>query len=341
MSKKNAIVCGVDIGYSNVKIATGDAFASVPDVSIFPAYATTEEEEDVNLVKRNRAHEVTVYPNGNMWRAFTDRPDGRELHDSYHTTEMYMALYFGSLAKIAEKVGNTVDLLVTGLSVRLASDDNERSKLVARLTGTFAINPTTKVTVKQVMVIPQGVGVINDVANREGFISEDELSESNILVIDPGFFSMDYVAFSNGSRVMGSSGSSLKATSTIIEGIVRMLNEENPHERRDDLPEMVEIALRKDAPTFFNGARHIEVKPLLSRVIPQIAGGVVKELRKNVRSLGAIHIIVTAGGGAPYYELAVREAFQNARVVTSPNPVASNAIGFWNYGVDTVIYGDA
>lgn len=340
MSKTNAIVCAVDIGYSNIKIATGDAYSPAPDIAIFPAYATTEEEEDVNLVKRNRDHEVTVYPNGNMWRAFTDRPDGRELHDSYHTTEMYLALYFGALAKISEKVGNKIDLLVTGLPVRLANDENERTKLIARLTGTFTITGSTKVTVKRVMVIPQGVGVINDIANRKGFISQDELSESNILVIDPGFFSMDYVAFSNGSRVMGSSGSSLKATSTIIDGIVRALNEENPHERRDDLPEIIEIALRKDAATFFNGVRHIDMKPLLSKVIPQIAGGVVKELRKNVRSLGAIHIIATAGGGAAFYEAAVREAFPTARVVSSPNPVASNAIGFWNYGVDTAIYGE-
>lgn len=141
-------------------------------------------------------------------------------------------------------------------------------------------------TVKKCLVLQQGVGVINDIVNRPGLISQEELEKSTILVVDHGFFSMDYIAFKSGSRVSGSSGSSLKATSAIIESIVNRLNADNPEERIDDLPEIIEIALRNNEQSFFNGFRHISLRPLLEEAIPSIASDVVKELRKSTRVLG-------------------------------------------------------
>ncbi|CAB5594905.1 Uncharacterised protein [Citrobacter werkmanii] len=91
MSNDKLVVCGIDIGYSNVKIAVGDSADDKPTVSIYPAYATNEPVDDVRLVKRSCEHEVLVYPGGKEWRAFTERPDARELHDRYHMTEMYLA----------------------------------------------------------------------------------------------------------------------------------------------------------------------------------------------------------------------------------------------------------
>ncbi|HHA1523750.1 TPA: rod shape-determining protein MreD [Enterobacter cloacae] len=339
MSNDKLVVCGIDIGYSNVKIAVGDSADDKPTVSIYPAYATNEPVDDVRLVKRSCEHEVLVYPGGKEWRAFTERPDARELHDRYHMTEMYLALYLASLDKITAKAGNEIDLVVTGLPVRLANE-SERAKLTARLTGTFTIAPGKTVTVKKCLVLQQGVGVINDIVNRPGLISQEELEKSTILVVDPGFFSMDYIAFKSGSRVSGSSGSSLKATSAIIESIVNRLNADNPEERIDDLPEIIEIALRNNEQSFYNGFRHISLRPLLEEAIPSIASDVVKELRKSTRVLGPVHIIAAAGGGTRFYEQTIREEFPRARIVSSPLPVASNAIGFWNYGVDLMLYGD-
>ncbi|TDB45578.1 ParM/StbA family protein [Photorhabdus luminescens] len=251
MSDSRLIVCAVNIGYSNVKIATGEANDTILDMSIYPADATTELED----VKRNRDKEVCVYPNGNMWLAFTEQPDGREFHDNDHMTEIYLALYFGALAKISKKVRTETDLLVTGLLICLAQNEGKCSKLTACLIGVFVINSKLIVTVKKVMVLPPGIGVINDITNRDGLITEDELV------------------------------------------------------------------------------------PLLKRAVPQLASDVVKESRKNPRSLGAIHVISAAGGGEAFYGNVIHKAFPH-KIVSSPNPVASNAIGFWNYGVDAMFYGD-
>ena len=64
MSNDKLVVCGIDIGYSNVKIAVGDSADDKPTVSIYPAYATNEPVDDVRLVKRSCEHEVLVYPGG-------------------------------------------------------------------------------------------------------------------------------------------------------------------------------------------------------------------------------------------------------------------------------------
>lgn len=327
-------IVSIDIGYSNVKIATGTVHNNDPTVEVYPAYATTREEDEIQLVKRDRASEAVVYPEGNMWRVFTDMPDSRELHNRYHTTEMYLALYYGGLLKATKGTNGVIDLLVTGLPVDIANHEQQRAELTARLTGTFKITPDNTVTVKRVIVLAQGVGVINDILNQDGMISDEELGHSNILVVDPGFYSMDYVAFSRGDRLPNSSGTSLNATSVIIEHIVAILNEENPHEAKDDMQEIIEVALRNGQTRFFNGFRYVELEPFIQRVVSQVASEVVKELRKRTRAVGPIHIIAAAGGGTRFYEKAIRDAFPQAKVLVSPNPVASNAIGFWHYGVD-------
>ncbi|WP_435781904.1 hypothetical protein [Providencia hangzhouensis] len=47
-----------------------------------------------------------------------------------------------------------------------------------------------------------------------------------------------------------------------------------------------------------------------------------------------VHIIISAGGGARFYDHFIKEAFPQARILQSVNPVASNSIGYWHYGVN-------
>jgi plasmid segregation protein ParM len=49
---------------------------------------------------------------------------------------------------------------------------------------------------------------------------------------------------------------------------VNRLNAVNPEERIDDLPEIIEIALRNNEPSFFNGFRHIPYALCLKKLFP-------------------------------------------------------------------------
>lgn len=334
MTQDWKFIVGLDIGYSNVKIACGDSQSFEPSVSVYPAYATAEPETDLALAKKSE-HELKVYPHGKEWRVFTNRVGHRELHDKYHTSEMYMALFYGSLIKATNGRSNIIDVLVTGLPVRIANSDEERQQLSRSFTGTHEVAPGQFVTVKEVVVLSQGVGIMNDVLNRDGLISDDDIEFSNILVIDPGYFSMDYVTFSRGDRKREFSGSSLNATSVIIEEIVRTLETEFPDEGTQE-SERIETAFRRGDKTFNNGFRNVEIQPLVDKITPRIVGTVVAELLNRTRSIGPVHIIISAGGGSRFYDQSIREAFRHARVIQSPNPVASNSIGYWHYGAEAL-----
>jgi len=332
MNQEDKFIVGLDIGYSNVKVACGGTQLFEPNISIFPAYATPDPESDLALAKKS-SDEVKVFPDGSEWRVFTNRVGHRELHENYHSTEMYKALFYGALIKATEGRSDVIDVLVTGLPVRIANSEQERGQLSASLTGRHEVYPGRVILVKEVVVLSQGVGIMNDILNSEGMISDDDLEFSNILVIDPGYFSMDYVTFHRGDKKSEFSGSSMNATSVIIEEMVRTLELDNPKEGTQE-SERIETALRQGNKTFNNGFRNVEIEPLLERVTPRIVSSVVAELLNRTRSIGPVHIIISAGGGAIFYDKAIREAFEQARIVKSSNPVASNAIGYWHYGAN-------
>lgn len=339
MFQQKKFVVGLDIGYSNVKIARGYNDSFEPEVSVFPAYATPDEESDLTL-GRKAEEELKVYPNGNEWRVFTNRIGHRELHDKYHTSEMYKALFFGALIKATEGRTNVIDVLVTGLPVRLANSEDEREILGKLLVGRFEVAPGRVIVVNSVSVLSQGVGIMNDVINTPNLLSDDDIEFSNILVTDPGFFSWDYVSFERGERKRNSSGSSLNATSALIDAIVNELESEHPEEGVVDA-ERIETALRSKLPSFNNGFRNVEIEPLLAKVTPRIAENVIAELLKRTRQIGTIHIIISAGGGSPFYLDSIRKAFPRSRIIESQNPVASNAIGYWHCAVEDSVQSNA
>ncbi|MDI9095098.1 rod shape-determining protein MreD [Proteus vulgaris] len=332
MNQSERFIVGLDIGYSNVKVACGGTQLLDPKVTIFPAYATPEPESDLALAKKS-PDEVKVYPNGTEWRVFTNRVGHRELHESYHSTEMYKALFYGALIKATEGRSDVIDILVTGLPVRIANSEADRSQLCESFTGKHEVTPGRFILVKEVVVLSQGVGIMNDILNTEGLISDEDLEFSNILVIDPGYYSMDYVTFHRGDKKNEFSGSSLNATSVIIEEIVRVLERDYPKEGAQEA-ERIETALRLGNKTFNNGFRSVEIEPLIEEVSHRIVSSVVAELLKRTRSIGPVHIIISAGGGARFYDHFIKEAFPQARILQSVNPVASNSIGYWHYGVN-------
>ena len=125
MLKSSRFIVGLDIGYSNVKLTYGLTTEDRPAIHVYPAYATSDKQSDLNLVKKSE-DEVKVYPNGNQWRVFTNRIGHRELHKEYHFTEMYLALLQGVIAKATYGRRKVIDQLVTGLPVRIASNFEER-----------------------------------------------------------------------------------------------------------------------------------------------------------------------------------------------------------------------
>lgn len=125
---------GLDIGYSNLKLACQGSAASNPQDFILPAGAAPLADLPHKLGGGVDDQGVMVVDvDGVRWAAGVDQSglDGtRQLHHDYPSTKPYKALFQAALLM---SEADQVEHLVTGLPVSLALDPDCRKALVPRL----------------------------------------------------------------------------------------------------------------------------------------------------------------------------------------------------------------
>ncbi|WP_051023719.1 ParM/StbA family protein [Thiorhodovibrio frisius] len=205
-------VVGLDIGYSNLKLAFGWA-GTKPELRVLPAMAAPVEHVAVQLDGTSRASPtgIPVQVDGQKWMAGV-RPTrvsgwSRALHASYADSDAYRALVLGALTLVNAP---RIDRLVTGLPVSQAVDVKQRESLRARLLGRHATGIGV-VEVAEVRVIAQPVGTFVDalVQGDDALISV--ISEGTVLILDVGFFSVDWAVLVQGDLRRTATGTSLEA----------------------------------------------------------------------------------------------------------------------------------
>jgi plasmid segregation protein ParM len=100
-------------------------------------------------------------------------------------------------------------------------------RLKDKLTGNHQIANQTTIEVKKVVVVPQPAGAYMDISES---VQEDEIeaviNQGRTVVIDPGFFSVDWVSIAAGEMRYNSSGTSLKAMSVLLDDAASRIKEE-------------------------------------------------------------------------------------------------------------------
>lgn len=322
-------VLGLDIGYSNVIAVFGNVDGQ-PESIIRPSQAVPLSvlPGDSGL----RAGEVVVEVDGASWVAFAAPgrvQDGRELHEDYTSSHAYEALFKGALLHAAGD-NDVIDCLVTGLPVSQARDQAYVETLIKRMTGTHRITPKREVTVKRVEVVAQPIGTLTEIyCNADATEVAEVIEESVSIIIDPGFFSVDWVLFDHRELVVNSSSSSLKAMSVVLEAC----NEEIAKDH-GGIPgvEKIEHALQSGKSYILVYGRKVELAEYLERAAERVVPSVFIEIKQGLRFLRgrAIDCVILGGGGASLYEPFARKEFPDALVVKPINSVKSNAEGFWH-----------
>lgn len=155
------IVVGLDVGYSNLKIAVGEA-GTAPRVIVRPAGAAPLERLGERIGVGRLQDAVVVDVDGQRWAAAIEpaRFEGwqRSLHADYANTSAYRALVMASLVLAAQPV---VERLVTGLPVEQARDARRREALRRALVGRHHTERGA-VEVGDVRIVPQPVGAFVD-----------------------------------------------------------------------------------------------------------------------------------------------------------------------------------
>ena len=317
---------GLDIGYSNVIAVFGNGEHEAESI-VRPSQAAqlSAIPGDSGL----RAGEVLVEVNGEQWVAFAAPgrvQEGRELHENYTTSLAYEALFKASLLHAAGE-GDVIDVLVTGLPVTQARDGSYVDAVVQMMTGTHRIAPQREVTVKQVIVVAQPIGTLTDVyCNSE---NAHIVEESVSLILDPGFFSVDWVLFDHRELVPKSSSSSVRAMSVLLEAC----NEEIAKEH-GGIPgtEKIEHALQSGRDFILLFGRQVSLEPFLKKAADRVIPGVMTAIKKTLRFLNgrAVDCVILGGGGAQIYEQYAAREFPESLIVKPSNSVKSNAYGFYS-----------
>lgn len=316
---------GLDIGYSNTIGVFGDG-SSQPESFVSPSQAAplATIPGDSGL----RAGEILVDVDGEPWVAFAAPgrvQEGRELHADYTRSAAYQALFKASLL-IAAGSGDVIDVLVTGLPVTQARDDNYVKALVQTMTGAHRISSKREITVKSVVVVAQPIGTLTDI-----YCSSDNseiVEESVSLVLDPGFFSVDWVLFDHRELVAQSSSSSVNAMSVLLQAC----NEEIALEYGGNPGvEKIEHALQSGRNYILMFGRKIELDACLKRAADRVIPSVMAEIKQTLRFLKgrAIDCVILGGGGASIYENYAKAEFPDSLVIKPRDTVKSNAWGFY------------
>jgi len=206
--------------------------------------------------------------------------------------------------------------------------------LVKKLKGSHQIAPKVEVNVKDVLVVPQPVGAflhtINSLKNNHDFL--DEVSNGKTIIIDPGFFSVDWVVFDKGDLKHEFSGTNLKAMSVLIETIYKNIKRDyGVSSSKEDIEESIRLNINK----LYIRSKKIDIIDYINEASSKVAEDALLAIRTSIRDIETeLNTVVIAGGGAKVYETSVKKVFPDCKIIVSEPAVLANAIGFFQCGLE-------
>ena len=334
-------VMGLDVGYGNTKAVFSAALG--PEHSlVLPsvAHEIVDLQHYRDMAETGKTDQVLVEVDG---RHFTVGPSasvfGRTLHDNYILTPQYRALVAGALHSAFTELGDatdTVDAMVVGLPVysfsRLKDQLREQMlkpflvPLPQSLRECFGTESLT-VSIRSVRVMPQPVGAVTDWRSR----TTAPIGPQDIVTVcDPGYKTFDWFSMRGSVVVPELSGAFDGGVSELLKDVSVAITRQHPHALLD--MQTIEDGLERRS-TSLVGIGRIDFEPFRP-IIGKGARVIVRRMadmlqRAQQERASRIDQLVLAGGGAAYFEAAVREVFSDFPLTVLPQPVLSNARGFW------------
>lgn len=320
-------VCGVDVGYGNVKYCAGDKDAGLV-YGHFPAIAKAATSPNRGGDVFSRLDLVSVESGGGSYLVGNDAADtlsarderGGHLMDCYVNTPQYLALLRGALAYSGCA---NIDLLVSGLPVDHYSRDKDRLK--GLLVGTHNYPDGSSVIVKDAWVVPQPAG---------GFIeyfmsnsANDDINGIKSLTIDVGYYTIDWLVCRGLKMQQERCGSTAGGMSLVLEKLAQLISADRGA-RSLDL-DIVDEGVRRGFVARIQGQDY-DFSHLVPDMERQIAAA-VQPVARSVGVLDDIDVVVLVGGGAACYKRVI-EALLARAVVMPDGGVYCNVKGFFRAG---------
>lgn len=330
-----SIIRAIDLGYGAVKYSTGTpsdpgrvvhrSFASVCVPSVGQANGVEQDKFSALAVMDIRTKDG-VFMVGPQASELLSDTSGRSRVADYWDSAHYHALMLATLSYMGER---RIDELVLGLpysTYRQAS----KSALTTRYSGQVKITRAdsakdTVVDVGHVSVIPQPLG---------GYISADKAEalhedRQHVLVIDPGYFTVDFVVFTPQHQLLQERSHALHGGMSKLYSLISRIVCREHGVNLFDLS-TIETALRNRTSIKLN-PDEIPLEPMMERVKAEVAVAlreVFQTAQLERRDIGQILVL---GGGAPLFAEVAR-TMTRLPVVVPNDPAFANLDGFQKFG---------
>lgn len=325
---------GLDIGYSNVKMAYSGGEEGFQE-SVFPVGVARLDQfnRQIKGITGSNVETTTVLVDGVEYAAGIDPGkvvgSSRDISENYTQTAQYRALFNASLLYVND---TKIDRLVTGLPVSHWQNDALKDRIRSMMIGEHQVANKRVVEVSEVEVIPQPGGAFLDAIQRAEEEGDHEtvaaLTEGSVVIIDPGFFSTDWVVFEEGELNAELSGTTLLATSRIIDRTAELVSAEYGAAPGKGLKaSKVENMVRANLRVARYAGQKVDITPYLLKSAQEISESAVSEIAGSMRNT-VLDTVVIAGGGGAFFEPQARQVFSHCNIVQTPDPVLAIARGY-------------
>lgn len=327
------IVRAIDVGFGNTKFVALRQGQEGIHCGVFPSIApqaSVMADMGAELFQRRNTVVVEVsgvhYEVGKDARLAQDASYGRILDQSYPLTDSYLALVRGAMYYMGVE---RLDILMVGLPVN--NYELMRKDLERRLVGEHPIplprkgnelQQTRMVKVERVRALPQPIGAFFDYSIQKN--SFKQMQNQMNLVIDPGYFTLDWVVAHGVKIINARSNAHPGGMSAILSSMGEAISRELGTQLTDY--SAIDEALRYGTnPRFFG--KEFDLSPFIP-MGKEKARQFVSVLANKVGSSADIDNILLAGGGADFFRDVIAEKFPRHTIITTPDPVYANVRGF-------------
>jgi plasmid segregation protein ParM len=335
MEPKHPTVRACDVGYGHIKFTDGRdpesqliRTASIPSQSPL-ARSSTVKNSGPTLASRDT---FIVPVNGRFFEvgndvrlAVHDNHVSEILGDDFSQSDAYAARLFGAFRYMLSALPkSTIDILVLGLPLSTFAKHHEAVE--NRFCGEQVIGLNDEIiTIKTCLVVPQPLG------SYAAYLSLPAMHQSKTtpmaLVVDPGYQTVDWFVCKGMVASEVRSDAVPRGMGAVLRAAASDLIKKYAFDAKlDDVIRMLDRSLTCDLPFEMYGSKIDFFNHL--RAGEDVIEEAVQAIKNSVGSGADIDVIILTGGGAKFYDEAVKRKFPRHKVTVLESPALANARGF-------------
>jgi plasmid segregation protein ParM len=316
------IICAIDVGYGNTKCVVYNTLTNNLKSFLIPSIAGKVDEHEIATAFSKKRNVYTIKHEDQLYEIGEESIGNivKITHGDYLKSKSWRLFFLAALKAINEPV---IDLVVSGLPVyQFKKLKDEMSSIIL---GSHSVDDDLSVLIKNVEVIPQPLGALAAVIDER-----PELQNKNILLIDPGHHTFDWLSVIKASIRMELSGSHPEGVDALINSVIKKVEKTNDvtlsHKEVDE-------SIRNGTFAVDVYGKPFSIKPFLDSAVSTQLETSIDALKNTLQSTHNISHILIGGGGAYLYFDVIKNAFPNHDVSIINDSAMANAKGYLRFGL--------